>query len=180
MNLNDLYNVARDGDQAAEEELFGLLTARFRLFVRQRIWDSDESEEVVQESLLTIYKEYKTITFTASFAAWAYKVLNNRILAQIKKGLRQSNRVQRLPEGDTVIASTLEDANPALKRRLLDCLKKIRNTNLRYARILNLQYQGFDTEDVCRRLDVTRNNLYSLLSRARTVLETCLEEGGVV
>ncbi|MDH4034538.1 MAG: hypothetical protein OEV80_12145, partial [candidate division Zixibacteria bacterium] len=73
-----------------------------------------------------------------------------------------------------------EDFDPALKRRLLDCLKKIRSTNLRYARILNLQYQGFDTEDVCRRLAVTRSNLYSLLSRARTVLELCLEEGGVL
>ena len=180
MNLNDLYNVAHDGDQAAEEELFALLTARFRLFVRQRIWDSDDSEEVVQESLMTIYKEYKTITYTSSFTAWAYKVLNNRILAQIKKGQRQSNRLQRLPEGDTVVSPASEKSDPVLKRILLDCLHKIRGTNLRYARILNLQYQGFETEDVCTRLGVTRNNLYSLLSRARSVLEACLEKGGVI
>ncbi|MDH3889577.1 MAG: RNA polymerase sigma factor [candidate division Zixibacteria bacterium] len=180
MNLNDLYSAARNGDRRAEEKLFDVLTARFRLFSRQRIWDSDVSEEVVQESLLTIYKEYKTITFTSSFAAWAYKVLNNRILAQIKKGQRQASRLQPLPEGDTTVAPASEDFDPALKRRLLDCLKKIRSTNLRYARILNLQYQGFDTEDVCRRLAVTRSNLYSLLSRARTVLELCLEEGGVL
>ena len=71
------------------------------------------------------------------------------------------------------------DTDPDLKRRLLGCLQKICRQNVRYARILNLHYQGYKTGEVCGRMDVRPATLYSVLSRARSMLEDCLEKGDV-
>ncbi len=70
-------------------------------------------------------------------------------------------------------------ADESLERQLLDCLKKLYAVNHRHARILNLHYLGFTVAEICQRLEVTRNNLYSLLFRARTKLADCLETGEV-
>jgi DNA-directed RNA polymerase specialized sigma24 family protein len=56
----------------------------------------------------------------------------------------------------------------------MDCFRKICRSNNRHARVLNLHYQGFTTVEICRRLDISENNLYVLLSRARRALELCL------
>lgn len=71
-----------------------------------------------------------------------------------------------------------EPAND-LKIRLRGCLQKILKSNHRYARILVMSYQGQDVEMICDRLTMTRANVYTTLSRARSLLELCLETGAV-
>ena len=74
----------------AEEKLFSELTARLRLFARQRLWDRADADEVVQETVKTIFEKYRQIEFELSFAAWAYRVLNNKLLTfSATKGRRE-------------------------------------------------------------------------------------------
>ena len=142
MDINDLLTQARRGEPGAESQLFETLTARFRLFVHQRLRDKCDCEEVVQESLLTIAREYKTTEFTTSFAAWAYKVLDYRILAQAKKSQTTANREQPLPDEDWRPETATEETNPDLKRKLLDCLRHIRRGNPRGLRDLPRSRRG--------------------------------------
>jgi DNA-directed RNA polymerase specialized sigma24 family protein len=46
--------------------------------------------------------------------------------------------------------------------------------NPRYARVLNLIHLGYNTEEICRRMKLTRSNLYSIVSRARALLSDCV------
>ena len=128
---------------------------------------------------MTIYAEYGTITFRTSFAAWACKVLDNRILDYLRRKKRESERFDRGPDWspDTIKASVASD--PDLKRRLQDCLQMICRRNTRYARILNLHYQGYKTGEICGSMNVKPETLYSALSKARSMLENCLEKGEV-
>ncbi|MBU0982267.1 MAG: RNA polymerase sigma factor [candidate division Zixibacteria bacterium] len=178
-NLNELYNQAKQGDRPAEEQLFRALTARFRLFVRRRIWNGEDAEEIVQKTLMAINRDYRDMEFTASFSAWAYKVLDYRILSYIQSKRRHNERNPRLDDVSGGTEPAGPDSDPDLKRQLLDCLQLIGHANTRYARILNLKYQGYDTEEICTKLHVTPNNFYSILSRARSMLETCLETGDI-
>lgn len=177
MSINDLYIKACGGSQTAEAELFKALSARFMLFARQRVRDRLDSEEVAQEALKTIFEEYRKMTFTASFAAWAYKVLDNRILASRQRSQRQAQRLSHSPENSDPPGPGLGTADPVLKRKLQDCLRLVARSNTRYARALNLHYQGYETDEICRRLDTKQNTFYSILSRARSLLETCLKKG---
>jgi len=162
LDINTLYIVAQKGDPAAEELLFKCLNARFRVFVRRRLWGMDDWEDVVQEALALVSAEYKQIRIKSSFAAWAYQVLRNKMLSYSQTKSRRAARTMS-----------------HIRRRLLDCLHRIGSANRRYARILNFHYLGYSTEEICQRLNVRRENFYSVLSRARSMLEKCLAEGGI-
>lgn len=177
IDINSLYQEALSGDRSHEDSLFEALSVRFRFFARQRIWDELDAEEAAQEALMTVFREYKKITISASFSSWAYKVLDNKILTYVQKRRRETERRGNLMESHSNQTGISDD--PEFKRRLLTCLQKIASSNLRYARILNLHYQGFTTDDICARMDISAGNLYTTLSRARSLLEFCLDRGDV-
>lgn len=172
MNINALYSSLVSGDEGSENELFGYLTVSFRLFAQQRIWNEQDCEEVVQDALMTVAKKYREIEFTTSFAAWAYKIMSNKIMDYFKTRKVRAQAHARIV--DEKIPEMSWKPDPALKRRLLACLGKIKG---KHARILNLHYQGYTTNEICEKLDLKPGNFYVLLSRARTMLELCLEEG---
>lgn len=177
--LNILHQHAQGGDRQAREQLFRLLSARFGIFVRHRVWEPADADDIVQDALLAIGRDYGEMTFQSSFAAWAYKVLDNRILAYIQKKKRQAGTMSLSTANDSDGHTTATTADPGLKVQLLRCLRKISRANVRYARTLNFSYQGFSVEEICRRMALKPNTLYSLLSRARSMLEICLEKGDI-
>ncbi|MFZ5979546.1 MAG: RNA polymerase sigma factor [Candidatus Zixiibacteriota bacterium] len=179
MDINTLHKNVCTGDKQAKDELFEVLSTRFRLFAHHKIRNRSDAEEVVQEALMTIYAEYDKVTFTTSFAAWAGKVLDNRILNYFRTKQRESWRLEPEAENLPGTMAFKVNANPDLKRKLLCCLRLICRRNLRYARILNLNYQGYQTAEICDRLKVKPETLYSALSKARSMLESCLKKGDV-
>ncbi|MFC1475611.1 RNA polymerase sigma factor [Candidatus Zixiibacteriota bacterium] len=176
-NLNALFRLAAHGDQRAEHELFVNLGARFRVFVKRRLWAQDDWEDVVQDALATVSLKYKEVEPVERFTGWAYQVLKNKLMNYIQSKSRRGEIVVRMPEYADPMA--LDDTEQAVKRQLLKCLKQIWQVNVRYARILNLHYQGYSTAEVCRRLALRSEVYYSVLARARNKLRQCLEQGGV-
>ncbi|MFC1475820.1 RNA polymerase sigma factor [Candidatus Zixiibacteriota bacterium] len=123
MDINVLYQGARDGDRRAEEQLFAVLTESFRLYVRQRVEDEEDAREVVQDVLLTVARKYKEVRFEKSFAAWAYKIFEHKLFTYYRsKRTRRSKFVQM---DDCDKSALAHDSDPELKRRLLTCLEKI-------------------------------------------------------
>jgi RNA polymerase sigma-70 factor (ECF subfamily) len=177
--MNELLKNAIAGNKAAEEEIFHRLSARFGLFARQRMGDCEAAADVAQEACVTVLEKYKTETFTSGFEAWAYGVLRRKI----------RNYFSRLPRREVAVSpETFESLSGSggttpvdseLEQDLVRCLRRMLNVNSRYARILNLTYQGYKAEEISRRLGVSRNNLYVMLNRARSLLKACLQMGKV-
>jgi RNA polymerase sigma factor (sigma-70 family) len=138
--------------------------------------DKQDAEDVVQESLAVIYGEYRGLDVHFSFAAWAFTVLRNRMLAYFDKQRGETARTTTFADDLDVPAHGHTERLANLRRRLLLCLKRIGRANIRYARIINLHHQGYGTEEICERLEITPSNFYSILSRGRDMLEKCLEE----
>lgn len=176
-DINTLFQTARTGDREAEKRLLEGLFVRFRLFAYQKVWDEDEAAELAQEALVIIAREYSGLEIEKSFAAWAYRVLENRLMSYFRTRRVRREALER--EGLDRPPESAGDPQPDLKRKLLDCLRKVGSANRRYARILNLHYQGFSTGDVCRKLRMTANHSYVMLSRARDMLERCLDTGKI-
>ena len=176
--IETLWKAAWEGQKDAENELFKHLSARFHFFAFHRICDGEDRKEVVQTALTVIFSEYKKIEFTRSFSAWAYRVLDNQVLSYIQTRKRQAGRNEELPESDYLPDLAGLGDKPGLKRQILECLRKIGKRNVIYIRTLNFHYQGYSTDEICRKLEITRANFYSVLSRARSMLQACLEKGG--
>jgi len=172
--MDNLLARARDGDKSAEEEIFQHLLVRFRLFSRHKIGDHDIADEIAQKACLTILKKYKTAKYTIGFEAWAYGVLKMTIKNHFSSlKTNQNMSLTDMGGGEETIPAAAS-TKPELERRLTDCLRRLFKINRRYARVLNLSYQGYETDEICRKLDINRNNLYVTLNRARTILWACL------
>ncbi|UCC45740.1 MAG: RNA polymerase sigma factor [Candidatus Zixiibacteriota bacterium] len=178
MDLDSLYSTAREGQKESVDQLFSHLSVRFRAIANLKIGNAQDAEEIAQEALMTISREYAQLNVTTSFKAWAYKVFDNKILGYIGTKKRRGKYDSPAQVGETARAGLTGD-NPGLKSQLSECLSKIRAANRRYARILALHYQGYQTEEICARLGINPPNLYMILSRARVVLKRCLQTGEV-
>ena len=131
----------------------------------------------MQEALTAIAQDYKSLKVESSFAGWAVRVLQNRLLMYFRTRKSYGKKFAEAESTDSWYAS--QDISSDLKQTLIECVKKICTANTRYARILVLSFQGFQVDEICSRLGVTRTNAYSLLSRSRSLLELCLETGRI-
>lgn len=175
MDINNLYNAALAGDHTAKEHLFEHLTARFRYFAQLKIDNSMDAEEIVQNSLLVVYDKYADIDIKSSFSGWAHTILNNKIKEFYRTRATHKSKLDEY--GRQTVNPESPESMAHLERQLKDCLRKINEINQRHARILNLSYQGYSVDDICEKFNLTRSNLYSVLSRARSLLSECLKKG---
>ena len=176
MDVNTLHRNLIDGDKASEDRLFEALRVRFELLARRRVRDSRDAEEVVQRSLMVVFEKYRSMTFEVSFSAWAHKVLEFEILKLYRTRSKIDETFVPSEDGGPPQASVNPD--PHLKWKLVDCMKRLCDTNYRYAKILALRFQGFKTGEICDELNLTQTNFHVLLSRARAALRRCLENQG--
>jgi RNA polymerase sigma factor (sigma-70 family) len=176
-DLNTLFELARSGNSAAESELFSYLLERFRWLTALRIWDPMDVEEVIQGTMLIVCREYKTLEITSSFTAWVHKVLDNRIRTHVRSARSYQRRIDSNTDMVETSQATEEDLD--LRRRLIECLRMICTANRQFARVLNFHSQGYQTEEVCERMQLLKNSYYSLLRRGRMMLSKCLESGKV-
>ena len=177
MNIDLLFQNLNRNDKSAESEFFRHLTERFRLFAELKIRDKMDAEEVVQNAVMVVARKYRSIEFETSFAGWAHKVLSNEVLKYYRTKAYRDNLFMQVEIESSPAA--LWNPDPDFKRLLLDCVRKLCSANVRYARTLNLKYQGFEIGEICRKLKVTEENLYVILSRARSLLRLCLEKGDI-
>jgi len=177
-NLTKLFLAARHGDRGAENELLSHLTVSFRLLAKRKVGDKADAEELVQETLMTVIAKHKDIAADSNFAAWAYSILKNKILNHFKT--RQTRQRLRERHVEYFTPGIVRPSDIEFTDRLIDCFRRLNERNNRHARILNLHYQGYDTDEICTKMKLTRNHLYVLLSRARRELEICLDnkDGG--
>lgn len=175
--MDQLLALARQGDKGAQEKLFGFLLVRFTLLAKRRMRE-EEARDAAQDACLTVFQKYRTEAPAERFEAWAYAILRRKI-----GNCYQKQDVRERVMGDGTRIDDVADASggtlpPHIRNALLECLRKLVRTFPRYARALNLVYQGYDTEEVCRRLRIRQGYVYVLLNRGRDMLNECLEKGG--
>lgn len=169
---------AKQGNEKAEKELFQCLLVRFKALAKRRI-GKGEAEDIAQEACLTVLQKYKTETFTKGFEAWAYGVLRMKIGNYMQGLMKKQKEMTSELEADQTQKFTSTEPDYDLKRKLIDCLKKIIKRNRLYARVLNFIHQGYKSDEICQRLRIKANNFYVILNRGRRLLKTCLETGMV-
>lgn len=176
-DINELYLAARDGNEAEEKQLFERLLESFGLFVRRKVQDRHDGEEIVQDALSVIARQYMEIEIEISFSGWAYRILTNKLNDHYRRKHRAGLNDNRYEGAEIEGVSTDLDAD--LRRQLESCIGKVSRVKINYARVLNLTYRGYSTEDICSRIGLSRNAVYVALSRARRMLRKCLEQEGL-
>jgi len=168
------------------------LTRHLRRHALSRLRDADEAEDVVQETLLAALAAGAAFDGRSKLRTWLTAILNNKIADHLRAVIRTRavmvNRdavVEADDAGDEAgpwqaAAGVDERAEPGRvleARRALDAVASDlgRLPRRSAAAFLMTDVAGFDTRDVCDELDLSPDNLWVVLHRARKAIR-----GGLV
>jgi RNA polymerase sigma-70 factor, ECF subfamily len=181
-------------DPALWVDVYGNYLYRYAMF---RVRDSCIAEDIVQETLLAAFQAYKKFAGRGSERTWLVGILKHKIIDHFRRTSRET--AFDLDEGqafehDEFFRSSGEwvghwteesapadwGANPAgalQQSEFLSVFQKcLGPLPERTARAFTLrEVDGLTSDEICEALDVTVNNLWVMLHRARLHLRHCVE-----
>jgi RNA polymerase sigma-70 factor, ECF subfamily len=168
---------------------------RYLLRVAQlQLRDPDLAEDVVQETLLAALTAQAGFTGKSSLKTWLTGILKHKIVDAIRQKQRQPI-ISASFEDET----DLDDFDPLFKdngawdappaqwgdpekalsrRQFFDvmelCLEKLPPNTARV--FMMREVMELESDEICKELTITANNLWVILYRARMALRQCLEQ----
>ena len=156
-----------------------------------RINDHDTAKDLVQETFFAGLKAKKNFQGKASERTWLIAILKRKVIDHYRKINSAKGKAEIkmnfYTDGDRegewieerVPASWTSDIEKQIENdELSDVLELcIGNLPEKYALVFRLKtIQKFDTEEICKDLNITTSNLWVIIHRARTQLRKCMEE----
>lgn len=160
--------------QSLVQGLFIRHTDVIRGFIYGLLPDRVRTDDVLQETFLTVTRKAADFEPGTNFAKWACSIARYKVMEE-QRAIRRS---QRLLSPDVMEALAVTEEAYARDPRidqLPDCLERLPEG---MKRLLRLRYQEDHTPaEVAERVGWSSNAVYVGLSRARTLLRECLENG---
>lgn len=156
-----------------------------------RVNDADLAKDLVQETFFAGLKSAKNFQGKASERTWLVSILKRKIIDYYRKinskkgqaevrmpfyqdGEKEGNWIEeRVPQSwDNEAEKNIE--NEELKNQLNSCINKLPE---KYAMVFKMKtIQEFETEEICKALDISSSNLWVIIHRARVQLRACMED----
>ncbi|MFK5958887.1 MAG: sigma-70 family RNA polymerase sigma factor [Lutibacter sp.] len=156
-----------------------------------RINNQDLSKDIVQDTFFAALKAKDNFQGKASERTWLISILKRKIIDHYRKinSAKGKTEVKMnfYSDGDRE-GEWIEECVPNSWKTEVE--KNIENTELseaiekciddlpeKYAMVFRMKtIQQFETEEICKELEITSSNLWVIIHRARTQLRKCLEE----
>lgn len=156
-----------------------------------RVNDNDIAKDLVQETFFAGLKSAKNFQGKSTERTWLISILKRKIVDYYRKinskkgkaevrmnfyadGENEGNWIEeQVPQNwDNESEKIIE--NKELKNQLDACIEKLPE---KYGMVFRMKtIQDFDTEEICKELDITASNLWVIIHRARTQLRKCMED----
>jgi RNA polymerase sigma-70 factor (ECF subfamily) len=184
------------GDQQAQalEDLRAIILRGLPYAIAGKIApNSPESEalteDVAQETLLSVLKYLDTFEGRSQFTTWAHKIAVRAALTELR---RRRWREVPLPEmemnedGDSSYRELADDQpSPEEQSERKDMMKRVNRiimeelTEKQRQAMMAVAMHGFPLEEAAQKLGTNRNTLYKLMHDARLKLKKRLEKEGM-
>lgn len=174
-------------------ELYGDYLFKYALM---RLRDAAKAEDAVQETFLAALKGGKSFAGRSAEKSWLVGILKNKIFDYFRKASRETSftdlNFYADEESDRFVSEGLgKDGwihelgpqdwpdpgagldNEAFWKAYRDCAVKLPKN---VATVFNLrEVDGVESKEICSILNISENNLWVMLHRARMALRRCLE-----
>lgn len=174
----------------------------FFRFCLHRVNNHQVAEDLVQDTFLSALKSVDKFRGDCPEKSWLYNILRNKTIDHFRKKtnqeVKQSNSVYDLdndaflnryfnPEGKFV-NHWADDAGPnrwdvsadtimeseEFMRFLMLCLSLLPET---WSKVFSLKnIEEYTTKEICKELDITPSNLWTIIHRAKLQLRSCMEK----
>lgn len=170
----DLIDNCRKGDRKAQFRLYKLYYKNMYNISLRIVNDTQEAEDVMQESFLSAFENIGHFGGQVSFGAWLKRIVINRSLDALKKRKLDFLNIEDVTEPE---ASADDDTDPDQVRlqvgEILRCLKLLPDG---YRIILSLYLlEGYDHEEIAEIMDISASTSRSQYTRARNKLSGLLK-----
>ena len=156
-----------------------------------RVNNSNIAKDLVQETFFAGLKSAKNFQGKSTERTWLVSILKRKIIDHYRKinskkgqaevrmnfydnGENEGSWIEeRVPQSwNNEAEKTIE--NRELKSQLDLCIDSLPE---KYAMVFRMKtIQEFETEEICKELDITPSNLWVIIHRARTQLRNCMEK----
>src|ERR1700733_3114927 len=94
-------------------ETIGREEGRLRNFIRRRVDDESDAEDILQDVFYELIEAYRLTKPIEQVGAWLYRVARNRIIDRFRKKKPESLSADTVPEGDDGDRISFEDLLPS-------------------------------------------------------------------
>src|SRR5580692_2695627 len=94
-------------------ETIGREQGRLRNFIRRRVDDEADAEDILQDVFSELIEAYRLMKPIEQVGAWLYRVARNRIIDRFRKKRPQSLSADAVPESEEGDRLSLEDLLPS-------------------------------------------------------------------
>lgn len=176
MDADALLPLVAQGDQQAFEKLYGLVSGPVYGMVRRVLRDPAQSEEVVQEVLLELWRTAARFDpARGSALAWILTLAHRRAVDRVRSARAASDREQRVAGRAQVPAfdHVAEEVEGSLEREWVRrCLRRL--TDLQRQAVTLAYYDGYTYREVARRLSVPLGTVKTRMRDGLLRLRDCL------
>jgi RNA polymerase sigma-70 factor (ECF subfamily) len=142
-NIQNLLSEARSGDSRSMGRLAGIVRERLYSFVFRTTLDHDMTEDVLQETLLTMVGQIARLRDERKFWPWVFRIAYNKIQDHLRTrrnhGSAKALLLQNQPcKSQTDNGGILEDTIHA--ERLQQLSEKVEQLSRQHRDILRLRY----------------------------------------
>jgi RNA polymerase sigma-70 factor (ECF subfamily) len=155
-----LMERAQNGDREAFQALFADIGPLITLFVRRRVFDQAEVDDVCQEALLAVFKSRHTYQPARPFEPWLFAIVRNVIAAYFQRN-RQRGRWQA-PTSE--IPETWAEDESSLGVELRDGLNQLSANQLEALKLTKLS--GFSIAEAAQRAGTSVGSMKVRVHRA--------------
>jgi RNA polymerase sigma-70 factor (ECF subfamily) len=174
-----LIEAAREGDKPAIERLLKLIAPDVYRIVFSMLRDHDQTDEVVQEALIRVFRYIHKLKDSRKFASWSMRVVVNQVQSWRMRQTRR--RLYGLPEGmepdqsEVVIVGTA-GADPRaaaiggeVRREIEEALASL--PNRQQTAIMLFEIEGSSIREVAEAMDCSEGAVKFNIHEARKKLQ---------
>jgi len=160
-----------NGNKKSQKELYDLFYAKMYSICLTYIKDHTETEDILQEAFIKVFKKLPTFKGEGSFDGWVRKIFINTALAYLRN---KKNTLICINEDENLLYYDHTEALNNLYEK--DIIRISMKLEKGYCTVFNLYaVNGYSHKEIAQRLGITQSTSKSQLSRAKAKLRSMIE-----
>jgi len=175
MDDNALIDKCLKGDQRSQRALFEKYAPRMYTVCLRYAKDSDEAQDILQDTFIKIFKKLDAYNGMGSFEGWIRRITVNTALDHIRKNVKFQDNTQIENESFRIEQNTFF-GDGLEEEELMQIINEMPDG---YRIVFNMfAIEGYSHREIAEQLNISENTSKSQYSRARGYLIQKLNEIG--
>lgn len=171
-----LLESIRNGDQAAFERFYRMLSRRVMAYLLRSVDDNGQAEEIMMDTLYEVWNSAEKFRGDAKVSTWVLGIARFKMLMSLRSA--RGKQHEDIDEFAEVIESDSPDGFAELDEKqrievLLKCMEGLTDQHRECLHLLH--FEDCSVADIAQMLEIPPGTVKSRLANARSRLSACVQ-----